>query len=105
MLKAHLNLGYCPHPVTVYIGGPTKGYIIITIQLLLRGRAVPNLNPSKSLELCSGCWGSGFRMYFVLGHLHRAGPGCWLCCWNGSDAWLSLQPKAFREVHGIYSWT
>ena len=22
-----LNLGYCPHPVTVYIRGPIKGYI------------------------------------------------------------------------------
>ena len=36
------EVGYCPHPVTVYIRGPIKGYIyinhiIITIQLLLRG--------------------------------------------------------------------
>ena len=22
-----LNLGYCPHPVTVYIRGPIKGYV------------------------------------------------------------------------------
>ena len=33
-----VQVGYCPHPVTVYIRGPTKGYIynhITTIQLLL----------------------------------------------------------------------
>ena len=33
------RVGYCPHPVTVYIRGPIKGYIyhiIIIIQLLLR---------------------------------------------------------------------
>ena len=28
-------LGYCPHPVTVYIRGPIKGYIYITISYLL----------------------------------------------------------------------
>ena len=25
--RTTLNLGYCPHPVTVYIRGPIKGYI------------------------------------------------------------------------------
>ena len=25
--KLTLNLAYCPHPVTVYIRGPMKGYI------------------------------------------------------------------------------
>ena len=35
-----LNLGYCPHPVTVYTRGPIKGfsnYITNIIQLLLSG--------------------------------------------------------------------
>ena len=41
-----LNLGYCPHPVTVHIKGPIKGYIepyhnfIAIIRLLLRGGSI-----------------------------------------------------------------
>ena len=43
-----IKVEYCPHPVTVYIRGPIKGYnrIILIIQLLLRGGgggAVPKI--------------------------------------------------------------
>ena len=37
-------VGYCPHPVTVYIRGPIKDYIyhiIFIIQVLLRGGQYP----------------------------------------------------------------
>ena len=45
-----LNLGYCLHPVTVYIRGPIKGYIYIYTPILYLLSncywvgAVPNLN-------------------------------------------------------------
>ena len=41
-----IHIGYCPHPVTVYIRGPTRAiynYIILVIQLLLSGGSTQSI--------------------------------------------------------------
>ena len=51
-----IYLGYCPHPVTVYIRGPIKSYIqpyYSYYPAVTEGGAVPNIYPVNS-QSCGG---------------------------------------------------